>query len=83
MQEDEFLYGDDIVRCCKGEGLVKIGYIRVSRDKQTTALQEDALKKEPCERIFTEKLSGTRFDRPELLKLLEIARRGDVMVVWR
>jgi DNA invertase Pin-like site-specific DNA recombinase len=31
---------------------MKIGYIRVSRDKQTTALQEDAMNKEHCERVF-------------------------------
>src|SRR5581483_3504903 len=62
---------------------MKIGYIRVSRDKQTTALQEDAMKKEAVERVFTDKMSGKRFDRPELLRMLEIARAGDVIVVWR
>jgi DNA invertase Pin-like site-specific DNA recombinase len=62
---------------------MKIGYIRVSRDKQTTALQEDAMNKECCERIFTDKMSGKRFDRPEFLKMLDMARPGDVIVVWR
>lgn len=62
---------------------MKIGYIRVSRDKQTTLLQEDAMTKEQCERIFTDKLTGTRFDRPEFLRMLDIARPGDVIVVWR
>lgn len=62
---------------------MKIGYIRVSRDKQTTALQEDALRKEQCARTFTDKMSGKRFDRPEFLKMLDIARAGDVIVVWR
>jgi len=62
---------------------MKIGYIRVSRDQQTTALQEDAMKKECCERVFTDKMSGKRFDRPEFLKMLDIARTGDVIVVWR
>jgi DNA invertase Pin-like site-specific DNA recombinase len=33
---------------------MKIGYIRVSRDKQTTALQEDVMNKELCERVFTD-----------------------------
>ena len=47
---------------------MKIGYIRVSRDKQTTALQEDAMNKEHCERVFTDKMSGKRFDRPEFLE---------------
>ena len=62
---------------------MKIGYIRVSRDKQTTALQEDALKREQCARVFTDKMSGKRFDRPEFLKMLDMARAGDVIVVWR
>ncbi len=62
---------------------MKIGYIRVSRNKQTTALQEDAMKKELCERVFTDKMSGKRFDRPEFLRMLDIARPGDVIVVWR
>ena len=62
---------------------MRIGYIRVSRDKQATALQEDAMQKEQCERVFTDKMSGKRFDRPEFLKMLDIARKGDVVVVWR
>ncbi len=62
---------------------MKIGYIRVSRDKQTTALQEDAMRKEQCERMFTDKMSGKRFDRPEFLRMLDVARPGDVIVVWR
>src|SRR4051812_22307155 len=62
---------------------MKIGYMRVSRDKQTTALQEDAMKKEGCDRTFTDKMSGKRFDRPEFLRMLEMARQGDVIVVWR
>ena len=62
---------------------MKIGYSRVSRDKQTTALQEDAMNKEQCARVFTDKMSGKRFDRPEFLKMLDVARAGDVIVVWR
>ena len=62
---------------------MKIGYIRVSRDKQTTLLQEDAMNKEQCERIFTDKLTGTRFDRPQFLAMLDMARPGDIIVVWR
>ncbi len=60
-----------------------LGYIRVSRDKQTTVLQEDAIHKAHCERIFTDKMGGMRDDRPEFLKMLDMARPGDVIVVWR
>lgn len=62
---------------------MKIGYIRVSKDKQTTALQEDAMREEQCERVFTDKMTGKRFDRPEFLRMLDVARPGDVIVVWR
>jgi DNA invertase Pin-like site-specific DNA recombinase len=62
---------------------MKFGYIRVSRDKQVTALQEDALRVEQCDRTFTDKMSGKRFDRPEFLRMLDVARAGDVIVVWR
>ncbi len=62
---------------------MKFGYMRISRDSQTTALQEDALKREQCDRIFTDTMSGKRFDRPEFQRMLEIARAGDVIVVWR
>src|SRR6266487_1850311 len=41
---------------------MKIGYIRVSRDKQTTALQEDAMRQEQCDRVFTDKMSGKPFE---------------------
>lgn len=60
---------------------MKLGYIRISGDKQTTALQEDAMKREACERVYTDKMSGKRFDRPQFQKMLEIARAGDIIVV--
>jgi len=62
---------------------MKIGYIRVSKDKQVTLLQEDAMKREQCDRIFTDKMTGKRFDRPEFLHMLDIARPGDIIVVWK
>lgn len=60
---------------------MRIGYIRVSRDKQTTALQEDAIKQAECKRVFVDKMSGVRDDRPEFLRMLDMARPGDVIVV--
>jgi DNA invertase Pin-like site-specific DNA recombinase len=62
---------------------MKIGYILVSKDKQATILQEDAMQREECKRVFVDKMTGKRFDRPEYLKMLELARPGDVIVVWR
>jgi DNA invertase Pin-like site-specific DNA recombinase len=60
-----------------------IGYARVSTDDQDTAAQVRALKAAGCERIFREKASGGRWDRPELHQLLDQLRKGDVLVVWK
>ena len=60
-----------------------IGYARVSTDDQDTAVQVAALKVAGCERIFREKASGGRWDRPELHRLLDQLRKGDVLVVWK
>lgn len=62
---------------------MKIGYARVSTDKQETALQLDALKLAKVDRVYQEKASGAKTDRPELMKLLDNARKGDVVIVWK
>src|SRR5499427_1119155 len=62
---------------------MRIRYARVSTNDQETAAQVAALKAAGCERIFREKASGGRWDRPELHRLLEQLRKGDVLVVWR
>lgn len=60
-----------------------IGYARVSTDDQNLALQLDALKKAGCERVFTDKASGTRHVRPGLDDALSHLRGGDTLVVWK
>src|SRR6516165_1118936 len=60
-----------------------IGYARVSTNDQETAAQVAALKAAGCERIYREKASGGRWDRPELHRLLDQLRKGDVLVVWK
>jgi len=55
-----------------------IGYARVSTNDQETATQVAALKAAGCERIYREKASGGRWDRPELHRLLDRLRKGDV-----
>ena len=60
-----------------------IGYARVSTEDQKLDLQHDALRAAGCERIFDEKISGTRARLPSREELLEYARAGDVVIVWK
>jgi DNA invertase Pin-like site-specific DNA recombinase len=60
-----------------------IGYARVSTDDQNLSLQQDALEKAGCIKIYEDRLSGVKAARPGFQKALEIARSGDVLVVWR
>jgi DNA invertase Pin-like site-specific DNA recombinase len=60
-----------------------IGYARVSTNDQETTAQVAALTAAGCERVFREKASGGRWDRPELHKILDQLRKGDVLVVWK
>ena len=62
--------------------MMKLGYARVSTNEQDTAAQVSALKPAGCEKIFRE-ASGGRWDRPELHRLLDQLREGDVLVVAR
>lgn len=60
-----------------------IGYARVSTDDQNLHLQRDALEGAGCVRIFEDRRSGARTDRPGLAAALDLGRRGDTLVVWR
>jgi DNA invertase Pin-like site-specific DNA recombinase len=60
-----------------------IGYARVSTDDQNLDAQTDALTAAGAERIFSDKISGSMRKRPELDKLLEQLRPGDVIVVTK
>lgn len=62
---------------------MKIGYARVSTDKQTLDLHLDALKAAGCEKIYQDVISAAKANKPELEKALEQLRPGDVLVVWR
>lgn len=54
-----------------------IGYARVSTTEQDLTLQLDAQAKAGCERLFTDKASGAKVDRPGLAEALRFARAGD------
>ncbi len=64
-----------------------VGYMRVSSDsdRQTTALQRDALVAAGIDdrHLFEDKASGARDDRPGLKRCLEYLKDGDTLVVWK
>ena len=60
---------------------MKIGYARVSTQDQNLDRQLDNLKAAGCERIFNEKMTGTKSDRPELRTMLLTLRSGDILVI--
>ena len=60
---------------------MKVGYVRISTREQNTARQDVLMEKLGVERVFTDKLSGKDTQRPELQKMMDFVREGDVVVV--
>ncbi|MER1701389.1 recombinase family protein [Proteus mirabilis] len=60
---------------------MQIGYARVSTDAQDLTTQRELLAAAGCQRIFAEKITGTRADRPELARMIDHLRAGDVVTV--
>ncbi|MDO6632785.1 recombinase family protein [Bacillus thuringiensis] len=67
----------------KGEFLVKYGYARVSTLNQDLESQIQMLEKEGCKKIYSEKFTGTKFDRPKFQQLLSVLENGDTLVVTK
>ena len=61
----------------------KVGYARVSTVGQSLEAQIEQLNEHGCQRIFQEKISGAKADRPQLAKLLAWLEAGDILVVTR
>lgn len=61
------------------------GYARVSTQDQNLDLQTDALIKEGVNKdsIYTDQVSGVRFDRVGLNQLLDKLQEGDILIVWK
>lgn len=57
------------------------GYARVSTHSQELNRQLDLLEKYECNEILTEKISGTKANRPQLNRLKEVVREGDTVIV--
>ena len=62
---------------------MKIGYARVSTKEQNLDLQIDALKKDGCEKIYSEVISSVKSERIELQAMITNLRKGDVIVIWK
>lgn len=75
--------GYDTLLLSIGGAILKIGYARVSTGLQNLDLQMDKLKEYGCEKIFTDNISGAKSKRPGLDSVIEFARSGDTVVVWR
>lgn len=64
--------------------MANLGYARVSTLEQNADLQIRALEDAGCLKVYTDHgVSGTQAKRPQLEKLLEHARAGDELVVWK
>ena len=63
--------------------MTSVGYARVSSVGQSLDIQIDRLKREPCDKIFSDKLSGTTAARPQLQQCLEYLREGDRLIITK
>src|SRR5699024_11592250 len=62
---------------------MKYGYARVSTQNQDLQSQLDILAKEGCQKIYKDKFTGTKRNRPEFNKLMEVLKEGDTLVVTK
>ena len=62
---------------------MKFGYVRVSTNNQDLELQNEALLKSGCTKIFSESISGKNNNRVALMKMLDDVRAGDLVVVYK
>ena len=62
---------------------MKYGYARVSTVHQDLEVQLLALEKEGCDKIYSEKFTGTKADRPQLQEVLDLLQEGDTLVVTK
>ena len=60
---------------------MKIGYVRVSSQEQNTIRQEVLMEELGVEEIYIDRMSGKNADRPELQRMMEYVRKGDVVIV--
>lgn len=74
---------NDLGTCGRESARLLIGYARVSTDDQDLTNQRAELHAAGCTKLFSEKITGTMRDRPELIRLIDHLRAGDVVTVTR
>lgn len=67
----------------KGGAALKIGYARVSRNEQDLASRVELLKNAGAEKIYSEKFTGTKRERPQLDELLKVLCPADELIVTK
>lgn len=60
---------------------MRYAYIRVSTKEQHLDRQIEAIKEYRPDKVFSDKVSGKNFDRPEYHKLKSVIQRGDEIIV--
>ena len=60
---------------------MKIGYIRVSTQEQNTIRQEVLMESLGVDEVYIDRMSGKNTNRPELQKMMDYVRKGDVVIV--
>jgi DNA invertase Pin-like site-specific DNA recombinase len=89
LRKTKWIFRRDVLTFCiiAGESslsppsLHRFGYARVSSVCQNLDSQVDALEKAECEKIFSDKTTGSRMDRPGWDQLMEYVRPADTLVV--
>jgi DNA invertase Pin-like site-specific DNA recombinase len=67
----------------EAENMAIVGYARVSSESQDYERRVDALKAAGAGKVFAEKVSGARADRPQLAKMMATLKPGDVVIVTK
>jgi DNA invertase Pin-like site-specific DNA recombinase len=67
----------------RGNAMAKIGYARVSTEGQELTAQLEQLQTAGVDKLFKEKASGVKQDRPQLAAMIDYAREGDSVIVCK
>lgn len=60
---------------------MKVGYVRISTKEQNTARQDELMRNLEVEKVYTDRMSGKNMERPELQKMMDFVREGDIVIV--